>query len=767
MLTDSTTEVDYLAEAHRIGVRLVGHLVEYRGRVSWQVRVYRSDVGRAVTVLAPPAVYQGRAGIGLFLAELGAATNDDSMLRTARLVLRQAAEDCCQGSFEAGLYSGTMGVALALARLQVLAGDHSELIRSVLDVDADNAIDSMATDVISGRAGSILGALYVDSVIDCESAVLRAIEWGDELLTLGREGPFGMSWPSMRGGAVRDLCGYGHGAAGIGHALGELGAKTGEQRFSVAAERAISFEDSAFDNEQGAWPDHRHMPALTAMQGAPDRVSQVPGFRFSYMNAWCHGAPGIGMARVRLASLIRGRPFHRFARAALDRSMEVVSDLNGNWSLCHGVGGNATACLDIASALKDDVAKRAIGPMLRPSIVRFGGNTQTWPCGTLGRVDDPSLMLGTAGVGWTMLRLAGREPLSILCVPASTEPVELGCHRRQDMIRHVLHTSFPRTAKSISDRVIGEMCIALEPEQEATPTLTRQMLDYLTERAPAWEQNQQEMLAADRHSILSRLRPRDRIETVKRARATSASEFFVRQDDLRLFSEPGGAVWTAALAVAGSVVEYRCGLVEIAVLQALVCPMSLDELCLELSTRLDGGGDAPSTLTRLRTRVRAILAKMQDAGLVRATEADSQLSLVIRKLREQVEVGERDRSEIDLVVEWLTYCVWHRYDLLLAKERSGALGLEAEILNMVAGIASRLARVGLWRWFAAELETATSRGIGTYERLRALDVIVTGLRDVFQARGRMVSDGEASWRVDGPDDSDSDAADGKEVAGTS
>ena len=769
MLTSSATalEVDYLTEAHRIGERLVGQLLKRDGRVSWQVRVYQTAAGRAVAVPAPPTIYQGRAGTGLFLAELGAATNDDSLLATASLVLRQAAEDCCDRSFVSGLYSGTMGVAMTLARLQVLAEDHSELIQSVLKSqgEADEVVDSFATDVISGRAGSILGALYVDSVLDCESAVLRAIEWGDELLTLGREGPFGMSWPSMRAGAVKDLCGYAHGAAGIGHALGELWARTGERRFQIAAERAISFEDSAFDNEQMAWPDHRHMPALTAAQGAPDQVSQVPGFRFSYMSAWCHGAPGIGMARVRLASLVGDGPFHDFARAALDRSMEAVSELGGNWSLCHGIGGNLTACLDIASALNDEVAERTIGPMIRPSIERFGGNAQTWPCGTLGRVDDPSLMVGTAGVGWAMLRLAGHDALPILCVPASIQAVDKGCRPSEDMIRHVLRSSFPRTARSLSHQAIEGMCVALKGERESDPTLVRRMLDHMTMRAPDWGQDTQEALAADRHSISSRLRPQDRIETMKRTGASDASGCFFRQESLRLFPEPRGAGWTAALPVGGSVVEYRCGLVEAAVLQALTRPMSLDELCLELSTRLDTGGDARSILVQLRKRVRVTLATMQKAGLVRSTEAGSQLASVIRKLREEVEVRERDRSEIDIVVEWLTYCAWHSYDLLLDKKRSGAYGVESDILHMVAGLANRLARVGLWRWFIDDLGTATSLKTSTSDRLQALDRIIEGLREILPQRDGIVSEGEVRWGVDGADDSSPDSVDPRQLAG--
>ena len=82
------TVVDYLAEAHRIGVRLARSTHELQGRVSWEIQAYQNDAGRAVSVPAPPTIYQGLAGIGLFLAELGAATEDSALLALATRVLR-------------------------------------------------------------------------------------------------------------------------------------------------------------------------------------------------------------------------------------------------------------------------------------------------------------------------------------------------------------------------------------------------------------------------------------------------------------------------------------------------------------------------------------------------------------------------------------------------------------------------------------------------------------------------------------------------------
>ena len=81
----------------------------------------------------------------------------------------------------------------------------------------------------------------------------------------------------------RPLTGFGHGAAGIACALARLGHATGERRFVDAACEGIAYECAVFSVEAGNWPDFRGLPGETGPV---------------YMNAWCHGATGIGLGRL-------------------------------------------------------------------------------------------------------------------------------------------------------------------------------------------------------------------------------------------------------------------------------------------------------------------------------------------------------------------------------------------------------------------------------------------------------------------------------------
>src|SRR5262249_61774792 len=76
------------------------------------------------------------------------------------------------------------------------------------------------------------------------------------------------------------LTGFSHGAAGMAWALLELASVAGEERFTKSALELIAWERSLFNAEKQNWPDLRN---------------HRRGFRF----AWCHGAPGIGLARLR------------------------------------------------------------------------------------------------------------------------------------------------------------------------------------------------------------------------------------------------------------------------------------------------------------------------------------------------------------------------------------------------------------------------------------------------------------------------------------
>ena len=207
---------------------------------------------------------------------------------------------------------------------------------------------------------------------------------------------------------MHDLCGYAHGAAGIGHALAELFGATGEARFRDAAERAFDYERSWLDPGRGPGP------TCAASRAAPGGEAPV----VPAAESWCNGAPGIALSRLRAdgAARVRRRcgatPRSRWRRAS-GTSPSCSSATRDDFCLCHGAAGAADVLLAGGGAeLAAQVGRRGVERHSRPGAADF-------PCGVTGG-ETPGLMLGFAGIGMFYLRLADRGVESPLLIQRLT-----------------------------------------------------------------------------------------------------------------------------------------------------------------------------------------------------------------------------------------------------------------------------------------------------------------------------------------------------------
>ena len=154
----------------------------------------------------------------------------------------------------------------------------------------------------------------------------------------------GIAWDS-RIPALGPLTGFAHGNAGIAWALGELADLTGEARFRTAERAAVAYERSLFSAEAKNWPDLRDLRRPGADAG-PTANPEA-----SFMAAWCHGAAGIGLARI----LSLGRLDEPATRAEIEAALEttLARGFGDNHSLCHGDLGNLEPLLQAGERLAD------------------------------------------------------------------------------------------------------------------------------------------------------------------------------------------------------------------------------------------------------------------------------------------------------------------------------------------------------------------------------------------------------------------------------
>jgi type 2 lantibiotic biosynthesis protein LanM len=380
---------ELLALAREAADRIVERAFENGAQAHWLILDYRDPDGWSV-VPAHADFWLGLPGIAFFLGHLGAATGEARYTEVARKALFAQKQQLAAGSglTSVGAFNGWGGVIYTLAHLGRLWNDDALLdeaegyarrLRPLIDADE-------LCDVIAGSAGCLLSLLAL--------ARVRPSSWIDELLLACGERllakaeavpPHSRAWRMPLAGN-RMLAGISHGAAGIALALLRLYGRTGDARFREAAIGGIAFERALFDEHEQNWPDLR--------LGAEGRDGKSAHF----MWAWCHGAPGIGLARIAGLPWLDDAEVRREIDVAVRST--VARGFGENHSLCHGDLGNLE--LLFAAGLEEEAWPIAAGVV---DNIRGGG----WLGGLPGNIETPGLMAGLAGIGYGLARLARPE----------------------------------------------------------------------------------------------------------------------------------------------------------------------------------------------------------------------------------------------------------------------------------------------------------------------------------------------------------------------
>lgn len=379
------TSEQLLLAASRIGDRL--HALSVRGQndATWIGLVYRPG---AAWQLAPLELdlHSGLAGIALFLAYLGAHSDQPrytDLAEAALAALRRQVDRQRGRMRQIGAFSGWGGIIYTLAHLGQLWHapallDEAEQIAALLPSLIPN---DTALDVMDGAAGCALslGALAAVRPTPTLHELLRLC--GERLRATAQPMPSGCGWSSA--GESPALAGLSHGAAGIAWAIQQIAAATNTPGLTDLATAALSYERALFVAERGNWPDLRSEPAR-------------------FMTAWCHGATGIGLARLQML------PLRDDALLRDEIAAAVSTTLREGWgrshALCHGDLGNLELLLQAGAQGMLADWQTIIGR--EAARVLDQAEQDGWRCGLSVAVETPGLMVGLAGIGYGLLRLA-------------------------------------------------------------------------------------------------------------------------------------------------------------------------------------------------------------------------------------------------------------------------------------------------------------------------------------------------------------------------
>ncbi|MGH2507434.1 MAG: type 2 lanthipeptide synthetase LanM, partial [Ktedonobacteraceae bacterium] len=286
-----------------------------------------------------------------------------------------------------GAFDGYGGLIYTLTHLAVLW--HS----AELFAEAEKLVDAVAVqlakqqkfDIIDGLAGCIGGLLCLYEHHPSERILQVLLQCGQALLAGAQPCATGIGWVTPL--CPQPLAGFSHGSAGIAWALLRLAEVIQLPQFGEAARATMAYERSLFSTEHGNWSDLR--------------VEDTS----SFMTAWCHGATGIGLARlVTLPHVDTEEVRDELAQAI---ATTLATGFGRNHSLCHGDFGSLEFLSLAAQTLQDEALQTQtclLAARLLASIEQYG-----WLCGVPLHVENPGLMTGLAGTGLALLRLAEPE----------------------------------------------------------------------------------------------------------------------------------------------------------------------------------------------------------------------------------------------------------------------------------------------------------------------------------------------------------------------
>ncbi|MFN6352042.1 MAG: type 2 lanthipeptide synthetase LanM family protein [Cyanobacteriota bacterium] len=291
----STQEGDALAAARRIAQHLLDlAIVDPDGGIDWLGMDLGSDGVHFRFGAVGPALYGGSIGVACLLHRLEAlgasAKGSDRAMQGRRqpaaviAALLQPLRELIGASNGDGRLRwwrdqplGLNGCGGLLLALQVL--NEQEMVEALLAAAPTSSLaGDHRLDLIGGGAGLIGALLRQGTSVAVDLACLA----GDRLLSQqNADGAWSASTHAS------PLLGFSHGTAGFAAALAKLHGHTGLPRFLSGAAAALAYERDRFDATRGNWPDDRGVPTTAAATGMNN-----------LMTTWCHGAPGIALARA-------------------------------------------------------------------------------------------------------------------------------------------------------------------------------------------------------------------------------------------------------------------------------------------------------------------------------------------------------------------------------------------------------------------------------------------------------------------------------------
>ncbi|MFG6367310.1 MAG: type 2 lantipeptide synthetase LanM family protein [Lachnospiraceae bacterium] len=352
-------------------------------------------------------LYEGLAGIAIYFAAMNKYFKNakyKEMLSAITRTLFEYTDDLLQNAEyegDSGLFSGEAGLVYTYIFLYQISGEcgyldyakkHTNILIQLIEQDQKN-------DIMYGNAGAILAFIGMYDLTLEEEYLGEAFRAGRVLVEAQKENGGWQNNPHMC-----PLAGMSHGAAGIIYALAKLWKYKKDDTILFAIKRGLEFENSLFVQEYGNWRDERYYKGK--------KISESN----NYTSAWCHGAPGILLSRLRSLNLLDGEMTDIVLRD-IRRSITTVYDscMGGNNCLCHGNMGNTEIAKEYCKVFHDEKMKEDC-ELLRKNLIEKISQDENLGIEPFYGFQSLGFMNGLAGIGYSIMRELDNELPCVMAV---------------------------------------------------------------------------------------------------------------------------------------------------------------------------------------------------------------------------------------------------------------------------------------------------------------------------------------------------------------
>jgi hypothetical protein len=393
--------------------------------------IHRDNHSGAISFIFNSSLWNGTGGIAWFFLAFYESYGKDDYLEIAEGSFSKIYQYSIDHKISnPSLYDGITGVIyLGLELFRVTGNDlYLQQSSEIYTIYRQKILAEQTEDMLIGISGILivmctlyhftgdqkLGediAILTTTLLEKSLIAESGIKWGNNTLS------------------VDSLCGFSHGNSGIAFCLLQLGKYFDNNEFIWLAEKAFNYEDTYYDLLKNNWLDLRWEDSKNRLPNLFDWNKNTFLSEDFDINAWAHGASGIGTSRISALAITDNAMYEKDCKKIFKRCKnDIVTRSKRNHILFSGYGGLSDFLLQYHEMFNDKEALELATEITLEGLnkSREHGHS-SWG---IQNSEDLGLMTGTAGIGLSLLMLIKGKTFNSILHPE----LPVTCEKRENTI---------------------------------------------------------------------------------------------------------------------------------------------------------------------------------------------------------------------------------------------------------------------------------------------------------------------------------------------